>query len=192
MPQEYVLHIIHRMRGHIDKPGIRTELRQPLCEIDARLFLVPVNIHKHHIIILPGLQRSPEGAYVRIGVYLLNRRDLQKQFFQFFQRLRLVVADCCSHIYVLSSLACTFRLHLHPLLHAAEILLFHQINSFDFYKRNVSQSSFFLAVLISRSQSAAPFMPLAISAAWAAILEAIIPSLTSSTSGRRRCSAGVT
>ena len=42
-----------------------------------------------------------------------------------------------------------------------------------------SQSSFFLAVLIFLSQSDAPGIPLAISAAWAAILAAIIPSFTS-------------
>ena len=40
--------------------------------------------------------------------------------------------------------------------------------------------------------SLAPFMPLAMSAAWAAIFEAIIPSLTSWTFGRARCSDGVT
>ena len=56
----------------------------------------------------------------------------------------------------------------------------------------VFQSSFCLASAIWLSQSMAPFMPLAISAAWAAIFEAIMPSFTSSTFGRRRCSAGVT
>ena len=40
--------------------------------------------------------------------------------------------------------------------------------------------------------SLAPGIPFAISAAWAAILEATIPCLTSSTFGRARCSAGVT
>lgn len=42
------------------------------------------------------------------------------------------------------------------------------------------------------SHRAAPFTPFARSAAWQAILEATMPSCTSSTSGRRRCSAGVT
>ena len=55
-----------------------------------------------------------------------------------------------------------------------------------------SQSSFFLHFAIWMSLSMAPLTPLAMSAAWAAIREAITPSRTSCTSGRRRCSLGVT
>ena len=55
-----------------------------------------------------------------------------------------------------------------------------------------SQSTRRRASLILLSQSLAPGTPLAMSAAWAAIREAMIPSLTSSLSGRRKCSAGVT
>ena len=55
-----------------------------------------------------------------------------------------------------------------------------------------SQSRTRLASAILSSISLAPGIPFAISAAWAAILDATIPCLTSSTFGRARCSAGVT
>ena len=55
-----------------------------------------------------------------------------------------------------------------------------------------SQSRTRLASAILSSISLAQGIPFAISAAWAAILEATIPCLTSSTFGRARCSAGVT
>src|SRR3990172_2851791 len=54
------------------------------------------------------------------------------------------------------------------------------------------QSSALRRLDISRSHSIAPFTPFAMSAACAAILEAVTPSRTSSRYGRRRCSDGVT
>ncbi len=53
-----------------------------------------------------------------------------------------------------------------------------------------SQSSTRRASPILSSMSRAWGMPLAMSAAWAAILEATMPCFTSSTLGRARCSAG--
>ncbi len=53
----------------------------------------------------------------------------------------------------------------------------------------VSQSRAFLALAMRESLSLP--MPLLRSPTWAAIFDAITPSLTSSTSGRDRCSAGV-
>ncbi len=55
-----------------------------------------------------------------------------------------------------------------------------------------SQSSFFLHFAICISRSIAPLTPFAMSAAWAAIFEAITPSRTSSIVGSLKCSAGVT
>ena len=55
-----------------------------------------------------------------------------------------------------------------------------------------SQSKVRQASAMASSRSLAWGTFLAISAAWAAILEAIMPCLTSSTLGRARCSAGVT
>ena len=55
-----------------------------------------------------------------------------------------------------------------------------------------SQSSTRLASAILSSISLAPGIPFAISAAWAAIFDAMIPCFVSSTFGRARCSAGVT
>ncbi len=54
------------------------------------------------------------------------------------------------------------------------------------------QSRFARAVLSFLSRSAAPFRPLAMSAAWAAIFAAITPWRTSSAFGSPRCSFGVT
>ena len=55
-----------------------------------------------------------------------------------------------------------------------------------------SQSSFCLASAILSSMALAPGIPFAMSAAWAAILDAMMPCFTSSTFGSARCSAGVT
>lgn len=55
-----------------------------------------------------------------------------------------------------------------------------------------SQSSFWRAYAMRSSRSRAFGMPFAMSAAWAAILKAIIPSFTSFSSGKAKCSAGVT
>ena len=55
-----------------------------------------------------------------------------------------------------------------------------------------SQSSFRRAYAMRSYCSRAWGMPLAISAAWAAILLAMIPCFTSSTFGNAKCSAGVT
>lgn len=55
-----------------------------------------------------------------------------------------------------------------------------------------SQSKFLLASAIASSISLACGICFAMSAACAAILDAIIPCFTSSTFGRAKCSAGVT
>lgn len=66
------------------------------------------------------------------------------------------------------------------------------ISMFDYHILAKFTGVLYAVAAILSSISLACGIPLAISAAWAAILEAMIPCLTSSTFGSARCSAGVT